>query len=1011
MKGIDKRTHKDGTVSYRARVRIKGHPVLIQSFASKILAMKWKRDTESAIERGSFTYEKPGSKHTLSELIDRYIERVLPTKPKNARNVRQHLLWWKQELGSYLLSDIKPNLISQKRDELLASLTCKNRPRSPTTVVRYLASLSHAFSVAVRDWEWMQENPTLKISKPKISNERTRFLNDDEKERLLSACRESESKGLYSIVILALSTGMRRGEIMNLKWSNIDLARGSIFLQTTKNGDRRFVPLVGMALDLLRSKYTNVQALKTGRFPKNELEKFVDGLPSLVDQFLNDSDSSLEDNQEDNLQASNNCLSENELILEDDFPIVETKDILSALNSKLFSNLDNEAIDFFIKEAVAKIWQHTFSNETEAVRQLEQYNNTGAYPQEVKKLFLSDYVGAKELQIPSGYNFKVNGEISLPNLMQRFTAYIVKSRRRLGNWSGTGAGKTLSAILSSRVIDAHFTLIFCPNNVVSGWKNKIETIYPDSIIFIKDIKTSIPPNTHAYLILNYEFFQQPQSESKLKDLIERQKIDFIVIDEIHYSKQRIVEDMSKRKKVISALLSEAADKNDNLHVLGMSATPVINNLFEGKTLIELITGFIHDDLHTTPSVGNCIALYQKLVSTGIRWLPHYQQKIDVKTIEVDCSSHLEQIKNISLQGSMFDLEAVLTQVKIPIILENLQPKTIVYTHYLKDIVIPLKEAIENHGWKTAIFSGDDKSGLEEFIKFDADILIASSCLGTGIDGLQHVCNRIIINTLPWTHAEFEQLKGRIYRQGQKSDYIDIIVPLTYASINGERWSWCDSRWNRILFKKSIADAAVDGIIPEGHLRTPAQAYQDTMNWLKRLEEGDLHEIERRKIDLRLSDEVIPKGVRKFGDFSKMNHQLNSTNSAITHKRFQKSPEDWEYYHAMYREARKEWTIIPYQEAIKWCKARPHLVIGDFGCGEALLAKEVENKIYSFDHIAINEDVTPCDIAHVPLDDDSLDGAIFSLSLMGTNYLDYIKEAHRCLKLDGHLWIAEATSRF
>lgn len=124
MKGIDKRTHKDGTVSYRARVRIKGHPVLIQSFTSKTLAMKWKRDTESAVERGTFAYEKPRGRHTLSELIDRYIERVLPTKPKNARNVRQHLLWWKQELGSYPLSDIKPNLISQKRDDLLLSPTC-----------------------------------------------------------------------------------------------------------------------------------------------------------------------------------------------------------------------------------------------------------------------------------------------------------------------------------------------------------------------------------------------------------------------------------------------------------------------------------------------------------------------------------------------------------------------------------------------------------------------------------------------------------------------------------------------------------------------------------------------------------------------------------------------------------------------------------------------------------------------------------------------------------------------
>ena len=131
MKGIDKRTHKDGTVSYRARVRIKGHPVLIQSFASKTLAMKWKRDTESAVEQGKYAYDKPGSKNTLAELIDRYIERVLPSKPKNARNVRQHLLWWKQELGHCLLSDIKPSLISQKRDELFQGSLVKAKSVLP----------------------------------------------------------------------------------------------------------------------------------------------------------------------------------------------------------------------------------------------------------------------------------------------------------------------------------------------------------------------------------------------------------------------------------------------------------------------------------------------------------------------------------------------------------------------------------------------------------------------------------------------------------------------------------------------------------------------------------------------------------------------------------------------------------------------------------------------------------------------------------------------------------------
>ncbi len=143
---------------------------------------------------------------------------------------------------------------------MLSGLTCKGKLRSATTVIRYLASLSHAFAIAVKDWEWLQKNPVMKISKPKISNERTRFLNNDEKERLIQACQESESKGLYPIVILALSTGMRRGEIMNLKWGDIDLDQGSILLQTTKNGERRFVPLVGTALNLLRLRYTNQEA-------------------------------------------------------------------------------------------------------------------------------------------------------------------------------------------------------------------------------------------------------------------------------------------------------------------------------------------------------------------------------------------------------------------------------------------------------------------------------------------------------------------------------------------------------------------------------------------------------------------------------------------------------------------------------------------------------------------------------------------------------------------------------
>lgn len=751
-----------------------------------------------------------------------------------------------------------------------------------------------------------------------------------------------------------------------------------------------------------------IEALKTGKFPKVELEKFINDQPSLVDEFISNKITSIEELNETELSP---CLSENSISLsEDEYPLIETKDILSTLESKLISNIDKEVIDFFVSSATSKIWAHAFYDEDAAVRQLEN-NLSDSYAREVKSTFLEQYNGAKNLCIPDGYNFIKNGVLCYPNLMQRFTAYMLVKNKRLGNWSGTGAGKTLSAILASRVIKANLTIICCPNNVIIGWEKNLKSIYPDSNVCAKDINFKPIKDKHNYLVLNYEFFQQANSEKILKNFVETNMIDFIVIDEIHYSKQREVENISKRKKIISAMLSEASERNKNLHVLGMSATPVINNLFEGKTLIELITGIHHDELCTKPSVANCIALYQKLVSHGIRWLPKYNQRVNIQPIEIDCSEFLDEIRNINPHGTMVDLEAILTSAKLPIILKHIKQKTIIYTHYLKNILEPLKVSIEGEGWKTAVYSGDDKSGLVEFLKFDADVLIATSCLATGVDGLQEVCNRIIVNTLPWTHAEFEQLKGRIYRQGQKNDHVDIIVPLTFANINGERWSWCDSRWKRIQFKKSIADAAVDGVIPEGHLRTPSQAYQDIMNWLKRLEEGSLIEIERQKINLFLSEDDIKHGLKRLGDFSKMNRQLNMSLSTTTHKRYKDNPEDWEFYHAMYREARKEWLVVPFKEAIKWCKARPHLIVGDFGCGEALISKEVENKIYSFDHVAINEDVIACDISHTPLDDESLDAAIFSLSLMGSNYMDYIKEAHRCLKLDGHLWIAEATSRF
>ncbi|KAJ8931777.1 hypothetical protein NQ314_015309 [Rhamnusium bicolor] len=86
-------------------------------------------------------------------------------------------------------------------------------------------------------------------------------------------------------------------------------------------------------------------------------------------------------------------------------------------------------------------------------------------------------------------------------------------------------------------------------------------------------------------------------------------------------------------------------------------------------------------------------------------------------------------------------------------------------------------------------------------------------------------------------------------------------------------------------------------------------------------------------------------------------------------------------------------------------------IADFGCGDAKLAKSVPQKVHSFDLVAVNDSVIACDMAKVPLEDTSIDVAVFCLSLMGTNLHDYLFEANRVLKMGGILKIAEVESRF
>lgn len=251
MASIEERTARDGSKSYRAKVRLKGFPPVTSSFARKTDAKRWAEDQAALLRARRHSPYLIAQKTRLSDVIERYLADVLPLKPGSARSQRAQLLWWKAKLGSYRLADVTPDVIASAKDELLRTKTARGKARSPATVVRYLAVLSHLFSLAEKEWRYTSSNPVRSVSKPAEPRGRVRYLTKEELVKLADACKASRNPHLHTIFVLAVSTGMRLGEIRSLRKTNVDLAHSRIILETTKNGERRAVPLAGLALELM----------------------------------------------------------------------------------------------------------------------------------------------------------------------------------------------------------------------------------------------------------------------------------------------------------------------------------------------------------------------------------------------------------------------------------------------------------------------------------------------------------------------------------------------------------------------------------------------------------------------------------------------------------------------------------------------------------------------------------------------------------------------------------------
>lgn len=267
MAYIQKREHPGGNVSYRARIRIHGIPDKSATFATRTQAKIWAQKMEAEIRQGRYFPKQENKERTFGEFIDRYIEKELPKKPKSYDKQTSQLLWWKKKLGDYFLCHLSPSMFAELRDQLLEETTVRGTQRSSSTVNRYLAALSQALTIAVKEWGWLQENPLSKISRLREGKGRERYLEKEEIARLLEACQKSRSPYLYAIVLFALATGARRGEIFNLKWEDVDVVRSVATFRETKNGETRTVPLSSSVLECLQQERKRRIVLSPNVFP------------------------------------------------------------------------------------------------------------------------------------------------------------------------------------------------------------------------------------------------------------------------------------------------------------------------------------------------------------------------------------------------------------------------------------------------------------------------------------------------------------------------------------------------------------------------------------------------------------------------------------------------------------------------------------------------------------------------------------------------------------------------
>ncbi len=230
---------------YTVQIRHVGLPSIFKTFNLRTDAERWARATETSIDRGDLPHERSTTFLTLNDILQRYLAEVVVHKKSSSVETYIIRAIERADVASIRLNKLRPHHIAAYRDQRLEVVT-------GSTVVRELSIINQALQLAINEWDAdLETNPMAKVKSPSWNKPRERRLKIGEQDLLIKECSVSKNIWLKPVVLLALETAMRRGEILNLKWENISVDQQTCYLPMTKNGSSRNVPLSLDAISIL----------------------------------------------------------------------------------------------------------------------------------------------------------------------------------------------------------------------------------------------------------------------------------------------------------------------------------------------------------------------------------------------------------------------------------------------------------------------------------------------------------------------------------------------------------------------------------------------------------------------------------------------------------------------------------------------------------------------------------------------------------------------------------------